>query len=180
MMLIDDASRPIVASIDSPFIAKYENIFVKLRKWGKFEDADLDLNDMRRAPVQVPDFVAEFRRRLCIRPGLATHVRRLFEDIYFPRSSDRLIQRRDAIIEYLGDPELCSAYFRTPEEDETERIAGRLEVNHITHIASIPWNEFWVHNLCLKEGLANTIFFTELWYCFTEDQTITAQLYVSA
>jgi hypothetical protein len=62
------------------------------------------------------------------------------------------------------------------------REAEELEIAHILHLASIPWQDYWKDgkktNRLLKEGRANTIFFDELWYRIVNSSDLTTLSYV--
>jgi hypothetical protein len=45
--------------------------------WRKFKDADLDLNGIRRALTRVSNFIAEFVRKMSIKPKLTNHMHHL-------------------------------------------------------------------------------------------------------
>jgi hypothetical protein len=53
---------------------EYEDIFIHLDEWEGVEEDDLSLNSIRD-PISVPDFAAEFERKLDSKPVLAADVR---------------------------------------------------------------------------------------------------------
>ena len=62
-------------SIDSGLVREYEDIFIRVKQWGAFEDSDIVRNDLcEDGSQQKPDFVAELERKLDSEPGLAPDV----------------------------------------------------------------------------------------------------------
>ena len=65
------------------FVEHYQDIFIKVKRWGAFESSDLDTNGLHiydEGPV--PDFVAKFKQDLDNKPGLDPDVC-CFLDYYF-------------------------------------------------------------------------------------------------
>jgi hypothetical protein len=61
--------------VDSDLVREYADIFVRVEGWGGFESSDVEGNDLGRyVNGTVPDFVAEFERKLDGKPGLAPDV----------------------------------------------------------------------------------------------------------
>lgn len=59
-------------SVDWGVVREYEDFFIKAKRWGAFEGSDIDGNSLgRNVDGTVPDFVAEFERKLDGKPGLA-------------------------------------------------------------------------------------------------------------
>ena len=59
----------------------YEEIFVKVKNWGSFEESDLGRNEIWSAQegVVIPDFVQIFERKLVRKPRLDANVRCFFD-----------------------------------------------------------------------------------------------------
>ena len=54
---------------------EYKDIFINVKRWGAFEGSDVERNGLKiYVNGTVPDFVAEFERRLDEKPGLAPDV----------------------------------------------------------------------------------------------------------
>jgi hypothetical protein len=60
--------------VDSDLVQEYKHMFIKVNEWGSFEDSDIVRNGLRDCGTRVPDFVAEFERKLDSKPGLASDV----------------------------------------------------------------------------------------------------------
>jgi len=62
--------------VDSDLVQEYKNIFIKVNGWGSFEYSDIKENGLCQYDDRaiVPDFVAEFERKLDSKPGLASDV----------------------------------------------------------------------------------------------------------
>jgi hypothetical protein len=57
--------------VDPDLVQEYEDsFFLKAKEWGSFEDSDIRRNSFRKYDgTRVPDFVAEFERKLDSKPG---------------------------------------------------------------------------------------------------------------
>ena len=60
--------------VDLGVLREYEDIFIKVKRWGAFEGSDIKGNGLRKYVGTVPDFVAEFERKSDGKPGLAPDV----------------------------------------------------------------------------------------------------------
>ena len=80
--------------IDSELVREYKNIFIKVNSWGSFEYRDIRQNGLCQYDnwARVPDFVAEFERKLDIMPGLASDVCCFFDHPFDVDSQCRHIE----------------------------------------------------------------------------------------
>ncbi len=63
--------------VDSVFVREYEDIFVKVKQWGAFEEFDVvgdEIHMCSEVGAPVPDVVTDLERELDSRPGLALDV----------------------------------------------------------------------------------------------------------
>lgn len=58
------------------FVRDYENVFIKVKEWGRFDDSNIERNGLHshRCGTQPPEFVAEFERKLVSKPCVAADV----------------------------------------------------------------------------------------------------------
>lgn len=63
-------------SVGLGFVRDYEDIFIKVKKWGAFEVTDMwwNISGERERYTPVPDFVANLEQELDSKPGLDSDV----------------------------------------------------------------------------------------------------------
>ena len=115
--------------LDSAFVKKYEDIFIKVNEWGIFQNSDIELNDICDALTITPNFVTEFERMLDRKPGLRLDVGCFLDS----RSRAAYFEsREDSTVEDESHG----------ETNRPLRYAERLEALHVAHIASYEWQQF--------------------------------------
>ncbi|KAH9958536.1 hypothetical protein BC827DRAFT_552157 [Russula dissimulans] len=150
------------ALVHSDLIREYEPFFIKVGRWGQFEHADIQRNDIRDGlRISAPNFVAEFERTLDGKPGLD------------PNGSAWAQVN-------ISDPSWGATYLS--EERNPGRYVGEGEVKHVSILSqTFNWENLWQEsgNRRLKGDLANYLFFLpflpQLQPTLTND-TITARI----
>jgi hypothetical protein len=61
--------------LSSELVKEYKDMFIHVGNWARLQPSDLGLNDVCPPTGTVPEFVAEFERKLDGKPALAADVR---------------------------------------------------------------------------------------------------------
>jgi hypothetical protein len=122
------------SELRSELVEKYKVMFIKVHQWEKFQYSDIALNNIyayngtNTAPA--PDFVTNFERMLDTKPGLRPGI---------PCSLDT--RSRAVYFELREDSTVEDESYE--EAQQPLRYADKLEVLHITYIASYDWEILW-------------------------------------
>jgi hypothetical protein len=65
--------REVEGILNSAFVKKYEDTFIKVKKRGSYKESDINENHIR-LETSAPDFVSNFEQQLDSKPGLADDV----------------------------------------------------------------------------------------------------------
>jgi hypothetical protein len=74
----DDSNRLTYDGID-----EYQDVFIKVAEFGKFQPSDISRNGIEVAQGSIPDFVKEYQDKLGRKPSISKNVSRILNTLFW-------------------------------------------------------------------------------------------------